>query len=36
MVFKVDGKTLVEDGLTLSDCKKLLIVWIGQIKENAA
>ena len=36
MVFKVDGKTLAEDGLTLSDCKKLLIIWIGQIKESAA
>ena len=36
MVFKVDGKTLAEDGLTLSDCKKLLIIWVGQIKESAA
>lgn len=33
MTFKSAGKTVTEDNLNLSDCKKLIPIWIGQIKE---
>ena len=33
MIFKVDGNTLVAENLSLAQCKKLLLIWIGQIKE---
>lgn len=35
MIFKVDGNTLVAENLSLAQCKKLLLIWIGQIKEAA-
>ena len=34
MSFKVDGKTILEEQLSLSECKKLIVVWIGQIKDS--
>ena len=33
MSFKSEGKTVTEENLTLSECKKLIPIWIGQIKE---
>ena len=35
MTFKSAGKTITEDNLTLSECKKLITVWLGQIKQPA-
>ena len=35
MTFKTDAKTVTEENLTLSECKKLIPIWIGQIKESA-
>ena len=35
MIFKVNGNTLVAENLSLAQCKKLLLIWIGQIKEAA-
>lgn len=35
MIFKVDGNTLVAENLSLAQCKKLLLISIGQIKEAA-
>ena len=32
MVFKVDGNTYILENLSLAECKKLLVIWIGQIK----
>ena len=34
MSFRVDGKTIIEEQLSLSECKKLIVVWIGQIKDS--
>lgn len=34
MSFRVDGKTILEEQLSLSECKKLIVVWIGQIKDS--
>ena len=34
MSFKVDGKTIIEEQLSLSECKKLIVIWIGQIKDS--
>lgn len=34
MTFKVDGKVLVEENLSLAECKKLVLVWLGQIKTS--
>lgn len=34
MVFKHDGNTLIAENLTLTQCKKLLLIWLGQIKEQ--
>ncbi len=33
MSFKSEGKTVSEENLTLSECKRLIPIWIGQIKE---
>ena len=32
MVFKVGGNTYILENLSLVECKKLLLIWIGQIK----
>lgn len=32
MVFKVGGNTYILENLSLAECKKLLLIWIGQIK----
>lgn len=32
MVFKVDGNTFILENLSLAECKKLLLIWLGQIK----
>lgn len=34
MSFRVDVKTIIEEQLSLSECKKLIVVWIGQIKDS--
>ena len=34
MSFRVEGKTILEEQLSLSECKKLIVVWIGQIKDS--
>lgn len=34
MVFKRDGNTFIAENLTLAQCKKLLLIWLGQIKEK--
>lgn len=36
MIFKIDGNTLVADNLSLTQCKKLLLIWLGQIKDAQA
>lgn len=36
MSFKVNGKTITEEQLSLSECKKLIVIWIGQIKDSQA
>ena len=33
MTFKVDGSTFIVDNLSMAQCKKLLLIWLGQIKE---
>ena len=33
MVFKVDGSTFIVENLSMTQCKKLLLIWLGQIKE---
>lgn len=32
MVFKIDGNTYIVENLSLTECKKLLLIWIGQIR----
>ena len=34
MTFKTDAKIVTEENLTLSECKKLIPIWIGQIKDS--
>lgn len=34
MSFRVEGKTIIEEQLSLSECKKLIVIWIGQIKDS--
>lgn len=36
MSFKANGKTITEEQLSLSECKKLIVIWIGQIKDSQA
>ena len=35
MVFKVDGNTFILENLSLAECKKLLLIWLGQIKAQS-
>lgn len=34
MVFRIDRKAIRVDNLSLTECKKLTVVWIGQIKDS--
>lgn len=34
MVFRIDRKAIRVDDLSLTECKKLTVVWIGQIKDS--
>lgn len=34
MVFRIDRKAIRVDNLSLPECKKLTVVWIGQIKDS--
>ncbi len=36
MSFKANGKTISEEQLSLAECKKLIVIWIGQIKDSQA